>query len=107
MTMLKLVKDSIPSIEQSMTRYRMDNPAALHRIRVGVPATVEQRMTWRSTLIFRWSPNVLKHARPLLTYRQGPGWSASGSYYRKTTIRDSHRSDLSEQAFNHCLYKYR
>ena len=29
------------SIEQFMTRYRMDNPAALHRIRVGVPATVE------------------------------------------------------------------
>ncbi|KAG1816481.1 vacuolar protein sorting-associated protein 28 [Suillus subaureus] len=41
MTMLKLVKDSVPSIEQFMTRYRMDNPAALHRIRVGVPATVE------------------------------------------------------------------
>ncbi|KAG1858739.1 hypothetical protein DFJ58DRAFT_781436 [Suillus subalutaceus] len=41
MTMLKLVKDSVPSIDQFMTRYRMDNPAALHRIRVGVPATVE------------------------------------------------------------------
>ncbi|KAG2364345.1 vacuolar protein sorting-associated [Suillus spraguei] len=41
MTMLKLVKDSVPSIEQFMTRYRMDNPAALHRIQVGVPATVE------------------------------------------------------------------
>ena len=39
--MLKLVKDSVPSIEQFMTRYRMDNPAALHRIKVGVPATVE------------------------------------------------------------------
>ncbi|KAN0076802.1 Vacuolar protein sorting-associated [Tylopilus felleus] len=41
MTMLKLVKDSVPSIEQFMTRYRMDTPAALHRIQVGVPATVE------------------------------------------------------------------
>ncbi|KAH7913005.1 vacuolar protein sorting-associated [Hygrophoropsis aurantiaca] len=41
MTMLKLVKDSVPSIEQFMDRYRMDNPAALHRIKVGVPATVE------------------------------------------------------------------
>ncbi|KAI9574164.1 vacuolar protein sorting-associated protein 28 [Boletus coccyginus] len=41
MTMLKLVKDSVPSIEQFMTRYRMDTPAALHRIKVGVPATVE------------------------------------------------------------------
>ncbi|KIK95483.1 hypothetical protein PAXRUDRAFT_826964 [Paxillus rubicundulus Ve08.2h10] len=41
MTMLKLVKDSVPSIEQFMSQYRMDNPAALHRIKVGVPATVE------------------------------------------------------------------
>ncbi|KAI6041110.1 vacuolar protein sorting-associated [Pisolithus marmoratus] len=41
MTMLKLVKDSIPSIEEFMTRYRLDTPAALHRIKVGVPATVE------------------------------------------------------------------
>ncbi|KAF9233724.1 vacuolar protein sorting-associated [Melanogaster broomeanus] len=41
MTMLKLVKDSVPSVEQFMSRYRMDNPAALHRIKVGVPATVE------------------------------------------------------------------
>ncbi|KAG8217969.1 VPS28 protein-domain-containing protein [Butyriboletus roseoflavus] len=59
MTMLKLVKDSVPSIEQFMTRYRvgsrplvlydrttqpiyqMDTPAALHRVKVGVPATVE------------------------------------------------------------------
>ncbi|KAG9318929.1 vacuolar protein sorting-associated [Chiua virens] len=41
MTMLKLVKDAVPSIEQFMTRYRMDAPAALHRIKVGVPATVE------------------------------------------------------------------
>ncbi|KAI5987852.1 vacuolar protein sorting-associated [Pisolithus albus] len=41
MTMLKLVKDSIPSIEVFMTRFRLDTPAALHRIKVGVPATVE------------------------------------------------------------------
>ncbi|KAH7929329.1 ESCRT-1 complex, Vps28 subunit [Leucogyrophana mollusca] len=41
MTMLKLVKDSVPSVEQFMDRYQMDNPAALHRIKVGVPATVE------------------------------------------------------------------
>ncbi|KAI6156599.1 vacuolar protein sorting-associated [Pisolithus tinctorius] len=40
MTMLKLDKDSIPSIE-FMTRYRLDTPAALHRIKVEVPATVE------------------------------------------------------------------
>ncbi|KAI5995477.1 VPS28 protein-domain-containing protein [Pisolithus albus] len=41
MTMLKLVKDSIPSIEEFVTRLRLDTPAALHRIKVGVPATVE------------------------------------------------------------------
>ena len=60
MTMLKLVKDSVPSIEQFMTCYRvslhrlisydyrhlfdmfqMDTPAALRRIEVDVPATVE------------------------------------------------------------------
>ncbi|KAF8632832.1 hypothetical protein AX15_001662 [Amanita polypyramis BW_CC] len=40
-TMLKLVGDEVPSIEQFMSRYRMDNPAALQRIKVGVPATVE------------------------------------------------------------------
>ncbi|KAF8652595.1 hypothetical protein AX16_004316 [Volvariella volvacea WC 439] len=40
-TMLKLVGDDVPSIEEFMTRYRMDHPAALHRIKVGVPATVE------------------------------------------------------------------
>ena len=56
--MLKLVGDSVPSIEEFMTRYRvsrihsyrdityypcrkMDHPAALHRLKVGVPATVE------------------------------------------------------------------
>ncbi|KAI5998197.1 vacuolar protein sorting-associated [Pisolithus albus] len=41
MTMLKLVKDSISSIEEFMTRFRLDTPAALHRVKVGVPATVE------------------------------------------------------------------
>ncbi|EIW75331.1 vacuolar protein sorting-associated protein 28 [Coniophora puteana RWD-64-598 SS2] len=40
-TMLKLVSDEVKSVEQFMERYRMDNPAALHRIKVGVPATVE------------------------------------------------------------------
>ncbi|KAF9465299.1 vacuolar protein sorting-associated protein 28 [Collybia nuda] len=40
-TMLKLVGDSVPSIEEFMKRYRMDHPAALHRLKVGVPATVE------------------------------------------------------------------
>ncbi|EMD39108.1 vacuolar protein sorting-associated protein 28 [Gelatoporia subvermispora B] len=40
-TMLKLVGDEVPSIEQFMSRYRMDHPAALHRLKVGVPATVE------------------------------------------------------------------
>ena len=61
--MLKLVSDDVPSIEQFMSRYRvsitllwtpflshfthithfpkMDHPAALHRLQVGVPATVE------------------------------------------------------------------
>ncbi|KAI5987278.1 VPS28 protein-domain-containing protein [Pisolithus orientalis] len=41
MTMLKLVKDSIPSIKEFMTRYRLDTLAALHRIKVGVPVTVD------------------------------------------------------------------
>ncbi|KAH9926905.1 vacuolar protein sorting-associated protein 28 [Fomitopsis serialis] len=40
-TMLKLVGEDVPSIEQFMSRYRMDHPAALHRLKVGVPATVE------------------------------------------------------------------
>jgi ESCRT-I complex subunit VPS28 len=61
--MLKLVSDDVPNIEQFMSRYRvstillltpflghlihithlpkMDHPAALHRLKVGVPATVE------------------------------------------------------------------
>ncbi|KAF7324867.1 Vacuolar protein sorting-associated protein 28 [Mycena kentingensis (nom. inval.)] len=40
-TMLRLVGEDVPSIEQFMSRYRMDHSAALHRIKVGVPATVE------------------------------------------------------------------
>ncbi|KAF8330221.1 vacuolar protein sorting-associated protein 28 [Amanita rubescens] len=40
-TMLKLVGDEVQSVDQFMNRYRMDHPAALQRIRVGVPATVE------------------------------------------------------------------
>ncbi|KAF8159253.1 vacuolar protein sorting-associated protein 28 [Crassisporium funariophilum] len=40
-TMLKLVGADVPSVEEFMRRYRMENPAALHRIHVGVPATVE------------------------------------------------------------------
>ncbi len=57
--MLKLVGDEVQSVDQFMNRYRvrmrliitsdastdsdgkMDHPAALQRIRVGVPATVE------------------------------------------------------------------
>ncbi|KAI6156693.1 vacuolar protein sorting-associated [Pisolithus tinctorius] len=51
MTMLNLVKDSIPMIEEFMTFSSfslltlcfdlLNTPAALHRIKVGVPATVE------------------------------------------------------------------
>jgi len=62
-TMLKLVGDAVPSIEGFMSQYKvrltkffllrfsslgvlflwsqMDQPAALHRLKVGVPATVE------------------------------------------------------------------
>lgn len=64
-TMLKLLGDAVPSLEEFMARYRvracccalpecgsdlwevlifglqMDHPAALHRLKVGVPATVE------------------------------------------------------------------
>jgi ESCRT-I complex subunit VPS28 len=41
--MLRLVGDdpTFTSIEAFTSRYRMDHPAALHRIRVGVPATIE------------------------------------------------------------------
>ncbi|KZT29768.1 vacuolar protein sorting-associated protein 28 [Neolentinus lepideus HHB14362 ss-1] len=40
-TMHKLVSNDVPTIESFMKRYRMDCPAALHRLQVGVPATVE------------------------------------------------------------------
>ncbi|KDN44184.1 hypothetical protein RSAG8_05657, partial [Rhizoctonia solani AG-8 WAC10335] len=30
-----------PSVEEFMRRYNMDHPAALHRVQVGVPATIE------------------------------------------------------------------
>lgn len=58
-TMLKLVGDDVPSVEEFMKRYRvrmlatltlgsiryivlqMDYSAALHRVKIGVPATVE------------------------------------------------------------------
>ncbi|KAJ7621082.1 vacuolar protein sorting-associated protein 28 [Roridomyces roridus] len=40
-TSLQLVSEVVPDIDHFMSRYRMDHPAALHRIRVGVPATVE------------------------------------------------------------------
>ncbi|KAF9517107.1 hypothetical protein BS47DRAFT_1326790 [Hydnum rufescens UP504] len=40
-TILRLVSDSVPSLEEFMAKYKMDHPAALHRLRVGVPATVE------------------------------------------------------------------
>ncbi|CCM02633.1 uncharacterized protein FIBRA_04737 [Fibroporia radiculosa] len=36
-----LRRDAVPSIDEFMSRYRMDHPAALHRVKVGVPATVE------------------------------------------------------------------
>ncbi|KAG8904336.1 Vacuolar protein-sorting-associated protein 28, partial [Tulasnella sp. 417] len=43
--MLKLVSAEVPSLEEFMRKYNasgfMDNPAALHRLKVGVPATVE------------------------------------------------------------------
>ncbi|KAF9066444.1 vacuolar protein sorting-associated protein 28 [Rhodocollybia butyracea] len=40
-TMLKLVGDDVASVEEFMKRYRMDYSAALERLKVGVPATVE------------------------------------------------------------------
>lgn len=41
--MVRLVgqDEAFVNIDSFMSRYRMDHPAALHRIRVGVPATVE------------------------------------------------------------------
>ncbi|GAA5825839.1 hypothetical protein JCM11251_000021 [Rhodosporidiobolus azoricus] len=40
-TILKLVGDHVPSLEAFMQEYRLDCTAAAHRLRVGVPATVE------------------------------------------------------------------
>ncbi|EIW69936.1 hypothetical protein TREMEDRAFT_68381 [Tremella mesenterica DSM 1558] len=40
-SLIKLVGDDIGDIENFMKRYHMDHPAALHRLTVGVPATVE------------------------------------------------------------------
>ncbi|KAG8862069.1 Vacuolar protein-sorting-associated protein 28 [Tulasnella sp. 330] len=40
-TMLKLVGSDVPTLEGFMAKYNMDHPAALHRLKVGVPATVE------------------------------------------------------------------
>ncbi|BGP19127.1 hypothetical protein JCM10213_005632 [Rhodosporidiobolus nylandii] len=40
-TIMKLVGDNVPSLEAFMQEYRMDCTAATHRLRVGVPATVE------------------------------------------------------------------
>ncbi|KAK4048830.1 Vacuolar protein-sorting-associated protein 28 [Microbotryomycetes sp. JL221] len=40
-TIMKLVGDSIPSVNAFMSEYRMDCTAAAHRLQVGVPATVE------------------------------------------------------------------
>ncbi|RSH87802.1 Vacuolar protein-sorting-associated protein 28 [Apiotrichum porosum] len=40
-SVMKVVGEEIGGVETFMKRYRMDHPAALHRIQVGVPATVE------------------------------------------------------------------
>ncbi|GAA5866625.1 hypothetical protein JCM1840_002406 [Sporobolomyces johnsonii] len=40
-SIMKLVGDAVPSVEAFMQEYRMDCTAAAHRLRVGVPATVE------------------------------------------------------------------
>ncbi|KAG8901875.1 Vacuolar protein-sorting-associated protein 28 [Tulasnella sp. 403] len=40
-TILKLVSSDVSSVEEFMKKYNMDHPAALHRLKVGVPATVE------------------------------------------------------------------
>ncbi|GAA5832656.1 hypothetical protein JCM3766R1_004282 [Sporobolomyces carnicolor] len=40
-SIMKLVGDSVPSLEAFMQEYRMDCTAAAHRLTVGVPATVE------------------------------------------------------------------
>ncbi|GAA5903386.1 ESCRT-I subunit protein VPS28 [Sporobolomyces salmoneus] len=40
-SIMKLVGDSVPSLEAFMQEYRMDCTAAAHRLKIGVPATVE------------------------------------------------------------------
>ncbi|GAA5934939.1 ESCRT-I subunit protein VPS28 [Sporobolomyces koalae] len=40
-SIMKLVGDSVPSLEAFMQEYRMDCAAAAHRLNIGVPATVE------------------------------------------------------------------
>ncbi|GAA6010987.1 hypothetical protein JCM11491_005898 [Sporobolomyces phaffii] len=40
-SIMKLVGDSVPSLDAFMQEYRMDCTAAAHRLNVGVPATVE------------------------------------------------------------------
>ncbi|GAA5995920.1 ESCRT-I subunit protein VPS28 [Rhodotorula paludigena] len=40
-TITKLVADAVPSLDAFMAEYRMDCTAAAHRLRVGLPATVE------------------------------------------------------------------
>ncbi|EIW58999.1 uncharacterized protein TRAVEDRAFT_95599, partial [Trametes versicolor FP-101664 SS1] len=40
-TMLKFLKDNVLSIEQFIDIGCIDHPAALHRIHIGLPATVE------------------------------------------------------------------
>ncbi|KAL7422919.1 Vacuolar protein-sorting-associated protein 28 [Cryptotrichosporon argae] len=40
-SLMKLVGDDVGGVEAFMKRFRMDHPAALHRLQVGVPATVE------------------------------------------------------------------
>ncbi|KAL0066554.1 Vacuolar protein-sorting-associated protein 28 [Marasmius tenuissimus] len=37
----KVVRDEVSSVEEFMKKYRMDYSAALERVKVGVPATVE------------------------------------------------------------------
>ncbi|GAA5975550.1 hypothetical protein JCM5350_002646 [Sporobolomyces pararoseus] len=40
-SIMKLVGDSVPSLEAFMQEYRMDCTAAAHRLKIGVPATIE------------------------------------------------------------------
>ncbi|WOO79348.1 Vacuolar protein sorting-associated protein 28 [Vanrija pseudolonga] len=40
-SLMKLVGEDIGGVEAFMKRFKMDHPAALHRLQAGVPATVE------------------------------------------------------------------